>query len=211
LLVALRYGRSTSLSRVVAAGVASARRVGSAPRAELLARVQRLGAAALSEPAVSRPLIHRAGPSEGGALGALDLSSVPELDHPARRRGLRCEVPWLESWADFALDHPAVATETERRQRGLCVVDGGGGVAALCYDAATVGLPIDELDELLALNAIPVRRGQRRVTPGQVLAAPAPLVIELSDQGVPVAARVDLAERGPLQLWAPARRELGSG
>ncbi|HWO14549.1 MAG TPA: hypothetical protein VNN80_33830, partial [Polyangiaceae bacterium] len=69
LLVALRYGRSAALSKVVSSGIVLAKKAGCERRADALDAIERLGAAALASPGISRPLIHRAGPSEGGALG----------------------------------------------------------------------------------------------------------------------------------------------
>jgi hypothetical protein len=183
----LRYGRSVSLRKVVAGGIALAKQAGCERRAELLAQIERLGAAALVEPAVARPLIHLAGASEGGALSIADLSSIPELDHPARRDGLRCEVPWLGEQAG------AGEAEAQRdRQQALCTLDAGGGVAVLCYDQVATGLKVDALQVVLPLNAIPPVRGVPRVTPGKRLAAPAPLFIEVSEHDIPITGGVHL-------------------
>lgn len=204
LLVALRYGRGASLSSLLSAGVSAARQAGASRRAELLEHVQRLGAAALSEPAVMRPLVHRAGFSEGGALTAADLAAAPQVDYPARAVDCRYEAPWRaeagsvderveEDWPEF-----------ERRQEALGVADASGGVAALCYDHAASGLVIDELELVLPLAAVPVRRGQKRVTPGQALPAPVPVAVELTAGGVPTWARIELPEAS-LVVHAPDR------
>src|SRR5690349_20649525 len=62
LLVALRYGRSVALSKVLATGIALAKKAGCERRAEALDAIQRLGPAGLASPGIARPLIHLAGP-----------------------------------------------------------------------------------------------------------------------------------------------------
>src|SRR5688572_21862378 len=54
LLVALRYGRSVPLPRIIAAGVAAARSAGCARRADVLEQIERLGASALAAPGIAR-------------------------------------------------------------------------------------------------------------------------------------------------------------
>lgn len=202
LLVALRYGRSVGLTKIVSAGVSLARRAGCERRAEVLEQIQRLGAAALASPAIARPLIHLAGPSEGGALGVADLEAVPELDHVAVGSPSERVVPWLDERLDSA-QMPAGEWDAQAlRQRGLCASDPGGGVAALCYDNVLSGLRVDELELVLPLNAIPVRRGAPRVAPGRFLPAPAPLSIEVATGDVPAGATVALARRPALIIRA---------
>lgn len=198
LLVALRYGRSVSLSRVVAAGASLARQAGCARRAEVLEQIERLGAAALASPAIARPLIHAAGPTEGGALCARDLETVAEIDRPAAADGGVRRVPWADERLDPSLVPTAEWDARAERQQGLCACDAAGGVAALCYDDAVSGLSVEELELLLPLDAVPVRRGMPRVAPGTLLPAPTPLGIELSEADVPQLATVSLARRAPL-------------
>lgn len=198
LLVALRYGRSVSLSRVVAPGAALAREAGAARRAEVLEQIERLGAAALASPGIARPLIHLAGPSEGGALGLRDLEFITEIDRPAQSMGQTRLVPWAAERLDPTLVSDADWDARAARQHGLCAADVAGGVALLCYDNVTSGLRVEELELMLPLDAVPPRRGVTRVPPGGLLPAPTPLSIEMSEQDVPVAASVALAARAPL-------------
>jgi hypothetical protein len=202
LLVALRYGRSVALSRAISPGILHAKKLGCERRAEALDAIQRLGAAALASPGIARPLIHLAGPSEGGALGLGDLEFIPELDQPARAIGPQRS----PSWADERLDATQVSDtdwqDQALRQHGLCASDAGGGLAALCYDSATTGLRVDALELLVPLNAVPVRRGLPRIMPGRFLPAPAPISIEIGEGDVPFSATVALAERPPLRVHA---------
>ena len=203
LLVALRYGRSTSLSKILAPGIALATKAGCERRVEVLDAIARLGPAALASPGIARPLIHLAGPSEGGALGLNDLESIPELDQPARAGAAGQRTP---PWAGERLESVHVSDsdweEQALRQHGLCASDASGGLAAMCFDNAISGLRVDSLDLVLPLNAVPVRRGLPRITPGRFLPAPAPLSIELGAGDVPFSATIALADRQSLRVYA---------
>jgi len=202
LLVAVRYGRSAALSKLVQSGILLARKAGCERRAEALDAILRLGAAALASPGISRPLIHLAGPSEGGALGTSDLESIPELDHPARALGLTRVPPWADERLESLHVSESDWQDQALRQHGLCASDAAGGLAALCYDSALSGLRVEELELLLPLNAIPARRGLPRIAPGRFLPAPTPLSIELGEGDVPFSATVALAERPVLRVYA---------
>lgn len=202
LLVALRYARNSSLTKILAPGIALAKKAGCERRAEALDAIARLGPAALASPAISRPLIHLAGPSEGGAIGLSDLEFIPELDQPARAEGRRRTPPWADERLEAAHVPDADWQDEALRQHGLCVNDASGGLAALCYDNALSGLRVDALELVLPLGAIPVRRGLPRIVPGRFLPAPSPLSIELGDGDVPFSTSIELAERPPLRVFA---------
>jgi hypothetical protein len=202
LLVAARYGRSAALSKLVSGGIVLAQKAGCERRAEALDAIQRLGAAALASPGISRPLIYLAGPSEGGALGLSDLESIPELDHPARAAGLQRTPPWADERLESVHVSESDWQDQALRQHGLCASDASGGLAALCYDHAISGLRVEELELLMPLTAIPTRRGLPRVQPGRFLPAPTPLSIEVGEGDVPFSATVALAERPPLRVFA---------
>jgi hypothetical protein len=204
LLVALRYGYQAPLGRVVAQGITIAKQVESERRAAVIEQIQRLGAAALAAPAISRPLIHLAGPSEGGSLCIADLAAIPEIDHPARSLDNLRVPPWDS-------ERPAADRVTEDawndqllRQQGICARDIRGGLAVLCYDRASSGLIVEELELILPLNAVPPRRGIPRVPPGSFLPAPTPLTIEVSPTGIPLTASVRLHERAALTVHVPS-------
>ncbi len=204
LLVALRYGRSAPLHKILAAGVASARLAGCERRADVLEQIQRLGASALAAPGLARALLHVASPSEGGSLAMADLEAVPAVDHPARVDGVFRRPPWADepeskgSGADWI--------ELEARQQGLCARDTSGGLVALCYDEVSAGVAVDELELVLPLAAVPPRRGQPRVAPGRFLPAPTPLSIEVSPGDVPLRVTIQLAGRAPLSVLAESTR-----
>jgi hypothetical protein len=202
LLVAVRYGRSAALSKLVSGGILLAKKAGCERRAEALDAIQRLGAAALASPSISRPLIHLAGPSEGGALGLSDLESIPELDHPARAVGATRVPPWADERLESLHVSDSDWQDQALRQHGLCASDASGGLAAFCYDNAISGLRVEELELLLPLSAVPVRRGFPRIAPGRFLPAPVPLSIELGEGDVPFSATVALAERPVLRVFA---------
>lgn len=198
LLVALRYGRSVGLSRVLSPGVSLARKQGCARRAEVLEQIERLGAAALASSAIARPLIHAAGPTEGGALCARDLETVADIDRLAAADGAVRSAPWAADRGEPSAMSSAEWDARAERQQGLCACDAAGGVAVLCYDDAPSGLCVEALELVLPLDAVPVRRGMPRVSPGTLLPAPTPLRIEVSEADVPTLATVELARRAAL-------------
>jgi hypothetical protein len=202
LLVGLRYGRSVALSKIVSPGIALAKKAGCDRRAEALDAIQRLGAAALASPGIARPLIHLAGPSEGGALGLGDLEFIPELDQPARAVGSVRTPPWADERLDSSQISESDWRDQALRQHGLCASDATGGLAALCYDAVLAGLRVEALELMAPVVAVTVRRGLPRVQPGRFIPAPTPLSIELGDGDVPFSATVALAERPPLRVYA---------
>lgn len=203
LLVALRYGQQLSISKTLVPGITLAKQHGCERRAAVLEQIQRLGAAALAAPAISRALIHVAGPSEGGALGIADLAAIPEVDHLARGADNLRGVPWEQELPDPERMPDADWDGQLERQQGICARDLRGGLAALCYDRVSRGLEVTELELLLPLSAVPPRRGVARIAPGSFLPAPTPLGIELSAGAVPLSATVRLHNRAPLSVHVP--------
>lgn len=202
LLVGLRYGRSVALSRILSTGIGLARQAGCERRAEALDAIERLGAAALGSTGIARPLIHLAGPSEGGGLGLSDLEFTPELDQPARASGALRTPPWADERPDSSQVSDTDWQDQALRQHGIGASDASGGLAALCYDNATAGLRVDELELVSPLNAVPVRRGLPRVMPGRFLPAPTPVSIEIGERDVPFSATIALLERPVLRVYA---------
>jgi hypothetical protein len=194
LFVALRYGPNAAPSRVLAAGIALAKKNGSARRAALLEAIQRLGPSALAEAGVTRALFHAVGPIEGGQLTEGDLRAVSAVDHPAQidDAGV-ARVPWhAPPEADDEEQRQAWAEQLERQQ-GVCVADSRGCFAALSYDKVQRGVAVEELELVLPLAAAPVRRGVRRITPGVFLPAPAPLAVHLALDASPLYAELALS------------------
>src|SRR6185503_16171631 len=133
---------------------------GGAERRALLAKVARLGPAALRAPAVLRPLLAVAGRTEGGLLSERDLAEVrPEsaLPREVRLGGDRCALvtPWPSPQA------------SHRRVEIIVVADGRGVLGVLGYAPDDDGVPVPELGLTLTRDAVVVRRGIPRVSPGR--------------------------------------------
>jgi gamma-glutamyltranspeptidase/glutathione hydrolase len=206
LTVALAYDRRATLTAVARAGARVAKEAGAADRARLLDRVASVGPAALSETSFVRPLLHLASPSEGGLLTPADFTGADDVVTDAREHLVR-GVTWLEApWADTKAEPLPPSGE----RHGICAVDAEGVYAALCYERIGTGLDIPALELVAALGAVPVRRGTRRVTPGERLPAPAPIAIACDESGAPVESTATLQDgaRGRKSHLSVAR---GSG
>jgi gamma-glutamyltranspeptidase/glutathione hydrolase len=181
-LVALGYDKDRKLSGIISPGVALARRAGADARAALLQRIRDVGAGAFADQAIHRPLLHVAGPSEGGMLTSADFTTVPVVDHAAQRSmhdgGQRLTTPW-------------VAEKGPQRSDSVLIgaVDRHGIAAILCCHTADTGLAVPALELLAPFAAEPVRRGVPRTRPGQFLPAPSPIAIELDASGRSLAVR----------------------
>lgn len=178
-LVAHAYDTSQKLGSIMKAGISRAERVGAEGRAALLRRVRAVGAAAFAEPMFVRPMLHAAGPSQGGLVTPSDFGPVTDIDQPAVERQA----------ADLALLEPSWAAEPIADPQGLgigfaiCAVDVRGVFAALCYRRTADGLSLEELDLEAPLLAVPVQRGVARMTPGMALPSPAPIALRRDDAG----------------------------
>jgi hypothetical protein len=64
----------------------------------------------------------------------------------------------------------------------VVAVDAAGVLAALCYSPDDEGVPVPELGLTLPRDAIVVRRGIPRMTPGDPLPCPAPIAVGLEDR-----------------------------
>jgi hypothetical protein len=184
LTVALAYDRRATLTQVARAGAHAAASAGAPERARLLERVAAVGPAALVESAFVRPLLHLASPSEGGLLSPADFSAGDDVTADARERLVQ-GITWLEApWAGGKPEPVAPGGE----RHGICAVDAEGFYAALCYERLGQGLEVPALGLVAALGAVPVRRGARRLTPGERLPAFAPVAIACDETGVLVEA-----------------------
>ncbi|MFC1641334.1 hypothetical protein ACFL5O_01410 [Myxococcota bacterium] len=179
-LVAHAYDTGKNLGSVLRAGLEHARQAGASVRVGLIQQILSVGVGALASPGFVRAMLRVAGPSEGGLLTPSDFVPMPEVDYPAVERlglgGLVSEAPWAGDFGESELP----------RGRGegfaICASDGRGGLAVLCYRRVSDGLVLNELELEAPLLAVPVRRGQTRVSPGRPLPAPAPAVL-LRDPG----------------------------
>ncbi len=180
LLVAFGYAPGGTTLKLLRPGIQCAKAAGSAAREALLRRVSQVGARAFGEPSFARSLFHDADASHGGYLTRADLAQIPPVDSPAREHGLGdfslLQAPWAVP------PEPAGSLECLGRSVAVIALDAAGGSAALSFYAATDGLRFAELDLIAPLNAIPVRRGVPRQTPGAPLPAPSPIGLVV-DQG----------------------------
>jgi hypothetical protein len=195
LAVALGYGGTASLARLVQSGVALARERGAQRRAAVLSRVGEVGALAFSEPELARALVRAFGAPQGGLLTPADFTRPDQLDGPALRSADRLVVPWAsEAKAPFL------------RGTTVSAIDVNGLFVAAAFECQPEALYVEELELSAPMLAVPTLRGVPRTAPGTPIAAPAPLWIEYDDAG------------GATELWAapgaqgvaePGARRLG--
>ena len=176
LFVALSYDSNRRTSELFKHALLNAKRAGAQQRHQVLSRVRDLGARAFAAAELHRPLIHVGGVTEGGVLGVKDFEPVPSIDVPTARQSVQSPGPLGMSegvevrfpWADGATTTPGCVAGY------LAAVDRRGMGVLLRYDNATDGVEIDELELLAPRAAAPVRRGERRLRPGEVLPFVAP-------------------------------------
>jgi gamma-glutamyltranspeptidase/glutathione hydrolase len=179
LAVALGYGGTATLARLVQSGVALARERGAERRAAVLARVGEVGALAFSEPELSRAMVRAFGAPNGGSLTPADFSRPEQLDAQATRSEARLTAPWAaEAKAPFL------------RGSTVSAIDVNGLFVAAAFECQPEALYVDELELSAPLLAVPTLRGVARTAPGTPLPAPAPIWIDYDDAG------------GALELWA---------
>jgi len=207
-LVARSLDGSVSPGVLLRAGIAAAEQARAEARAALLRQIRDRGAAALRGAEFTRPLLRRAGLSEGGLLTQQDFDVVPAVDHPAREAvlgaGMWVEAPWG--------DEPAEAL-APGGGHAVLAVDVHGVFAALAFREATEGLAVEELELVAPLLAVPVMRGVARVRPGTRLPAPAPVALGCDREGRVVEVVADPSRCVVRQGAAPLRlvRRPGSG
>jgi hypothetical protein len=183
LSVALAYDRTRTLTVLARVGARAAVDAGASTRAALLERMSAAGPGALGESRFARSLLHVAGAAEGGMLASGDFGAPDDVSAEAAikagRAGNTLEAPWArEAVLAGSTGHAA------------CAVDGRGVFAALCFREITDGLAVDELELTAALAAVPVRRGEPRVRPGERLPCGAPATILCDEALAPVEVRV---------------------
>jgi hypothetical protein len=206
LTVALAYDRRATLTAVARAGVSAAKEAGAEDRARLLGRVGAVGPAALSEASFVRPLLHLASPSEGGLLSPADFVAAADVTLAARERHVRGTLVLDAPWADTKSE--ALAAGGSRH--AICAADAEGVYAALCYERLGEGLAVPALGLVAALAATPVRRGTRRVSPGERLAVTAAAQIACDEAGAPFEVTATL-QAGPRARKAHLSVARGSG
>jgi gamma-glutamyltranspeptidase/glutathione hydrolase len=175
--VALAYEGERGLGALVRHGVQRAERAGAESRAGLLRVVRGLGAQAFGDPAFVRPMMHVAGPSEGGLLTSTDFAVVPpEIDvqataHPSDESWF--ETPWASEIEGDGASSP------DGTQYVVVAFDNRGVAAAASFLRAKEGVSFDAMELTAPRTASPVLRGVTRVAPGERLACPASLAIHI--------------------------------
>lgn len=189
--VAHGYEPGGTLARVVRPGVEQAEHAGAKARAALLDRIRSVGAAALHEPAFTRPLLKLASPVTGGQITPGDFAHAGEIDHPVIERGMADAVLLEAPWAEAAT---AESADALGEGAAVCAVDVHGLFAALAHRRVSAGLYVEELELVCPLAAVPTLRGVPRVAPGTRLPAPAPIGVVCD------------AKRGPIEVVAEPSR-----
>ncbi len=199
--VACAYQTGTSMTKVVAPGVALAKRAKDEARAEALKRIGRQGATILKDPLFARPLQLLGSPSEGGSLSIDDLAPRRDLDQPLRPHSAQgrdyLELPW---------EGEAPSPEGGVSQVVLAV-DVSGTFAGAVFQRLT-GPKLEGLGVIAPLGAVPVLRGVPRVRPGSPLPAPLPIALRVTDGQIdaivaePSAPRLSLPTLGLIRTRA---------
>lgn len=179
-LVAQAYDGEQKLRAIMKASIARAERSGAEGRVELLKRIRAVGASALAEPAFTRPLLHVAGPSQGGLVTPADFGKVGDVDRDAVEHVVGDHTVFEAPWSAEATPECAAPLGIGC---AVLAVDIHGVFAAAAYRRITDGLVIEELELEAPLVAVPVERGVARVAPGVPLPAPAPLALVRNAEG----------------------------
>ena len=192
------YDATLSFQRLAGPALELAKGEGAAERRVLLGKVARLGPAALRAPAVLRALLAVAGRAEGGLLSDRDLAEVrPESASPRDVRLSGDRSAWVAPWPAPAAPHRPVEV--------IVAADARGVLGALGYAPDDDGLAVPELGIVLTRDAVVVRRGIPRVSPGEVLPAPAPLAIaitaKLAFMAIAVRSRTPLSAADLSAIW----------
>jgi hypothetical protein len=197
-----------TLLRVAGPAIASAQ-VHSPERAAVIESFARRGAQALSENAIAGELLAAAGRAAKGLLTPEDLAEVrPEVmrfDERRIGRGGILSVPWCA----FACESDSADAGSYRDASSthvVAAVDAHGMVAVACYEAPFEGLAVPSLGLVLPLRATPVMRGQPRVSPGEALAAAAPIALRARRGVVDVAIGIAAATDAERSLQSVAER-----
>jgi gamma-glutamyltranspeptidase/glutathione hydrolase len=166
------YDATLSFQRLARPALDLAKSAGAIERRAVLTKVARLGPAALRAPAVLRSLLAVAGRTEGGLLSEKDLADVRPESAPPREVLLGDRSALVMPWPAPEAPHRPVEV--------IVAADARGVLGVLGYAPDDEGVQVPELGLALTRDAVVVRRGIPRVSPGEVLPAPAPLAIALS-------------------------------
>lgn len=186
--VAHAHDGSRSLTELCRPAIAAARRGGADARASVLSRFARLGAAALRDSVVARPLVAAAGRVAGGLLTEEDLAAVrPATEAPREILTGGARRVLVPPWQGL-LGAPG------RRCEIIAAGDRRKVLAILCYTPDENGVRVPELGLTLTRDAVPVLRGVPRTSPGTPCPAPKPLAILIEEATalVAIGARADV-------------------
>lgn len=174
------YVGRARMRELARAGIAAAEQAGAKARAAVIRQVGASGAAALQGRDVTRALLAAGGVVAGGALTEQDLAEALPADAEAAALELGAGED-SGSGADVvtALRPPWPSGAEARLAEAIVACDGRGMLAALACSPADDGIPLPELELSLGRDAVPVRRGVPRVSPGTPLPAAAPIAVLL--------------------------------
>jgi gamma-glutamyltranspeptidase/glutathione hydrolase len=192
------YDATLSFQQLARPALDLAKSTGAIERRGMLTKVARLGPAALRAPAVLRSLLAVAGRTEGGLLSEKDLVEVRPESAPPREVLLGDRSALVMPWPAPEAPHRPVEV--------IVAADARGVLGVLGYAPDDEGVQVPELGVALTRDAVVVRRGIPRVSPGEVLPAPAPLAIALSGKLAFMALGVRSSRRSRLPIWRRSGR-----
>jgi hypothetical protein len=167
------YRGRSALTSLARAGVVLAEKASAKERAALIRNAGSAGMLTLRAPEVLRALLAVGGKVAGGTLTTEDIEDA----RPAEEEAVSTA---LEAGATV-LTPPFAPPDTHDAHDGgaeaIVACDGRGVLAALAYVPARSGIAIPELELTIGREAVPVRRGVTRVSPGTPLPAPAPIAL----------------------------------
>jgi gamma-glutamyltranspeptidase/glutathione hydrolase len=181
---ALAAAQATAGSATLAQVMAPALALADGERRDVLRRIARRGAGAMSDDAIADELVAVCGRIAGGLLTREDLESVlPTIvsatdraeapDSPNARRVVG--MPWA---ASVGVGNPRVHVVAACDYRGL--------LAIACYERHEDGVVIEALSLVAPLLASPVLRGEERVRPTSPIDAAAPIAVaSVAGEGLP--------------------------
>ena len=207
------YGARLPLGALVRRGIALAEQQGALRRAATLDAIGHRGAGAARTADLQRAVLQCAGLAAGGLITEADLQHATPAEAPAQVVVLAADLA-LALPTDLppkALSRGALGPRSAGRRAQFAVAaDGRGAVAAIAYCPDPDGPRVEELELRLARDAVPVRRGISRVTPGTPRASAAPIaVLSRATQGWFAALGIEgTASVEPLPATSPTPQAL---
>lgn len=197
------YQGRARLRELARGGVAAAEGAGATKRAALLRQIGDSGIVALRGREIERALLAAGGSVAGGLLTAEDLLEA----RPGEAEALTAREAASVEDVGVVLRSPWPAGAEALPAEVIVTCDGRGVIGALAYTPADSGVAVPELELTLGRDAVPVRRGIPRVSPGTPLPTAAPIAILQRAGGF--AAAVGLP--GEIAISAGALGKIASG